>query len=368
MTHRRPPSERRLEAATDPLVLRVTDQETARVVAVHQDSGLIVGAGCLVDSTHVLTCRHVVTASKRGAEAAVGMRVYVSLVGVSTQPTVAAEVLQVGGVGVENDLALLKIIDGRPLRVPPVEFASPLRHGGKGYSVLGFPAGDRQGRNATGRLNAADAVGLVQMDRGGALSVLGGFSGAPVWSPELHAFVGLVVTELASHDVSWCIPSRRLCEFHPDLRVRFRIPPSDRPVVHDWESDDPNVTLFGSASENSSRRLRATLSQEDGYYSVTATYECLEGRTSPRGLIVTFVTHPDFTEEAEDGYELFADLQTSDDGLTWSASTTFEPTDLFTLAAVGDGGDTVLTLDLQELANHEREAARRRRSAPSRRK
>src|SRR5439155_12186322 len=104
-------------------------------------------------------------------------------------------------------------------------------------------------------LHAADAKGLVQMDRGGALSVLGGFSGAPVWSPDLNAFVGLVVTELAGDNVSWCIPSRRLCEFLPELRVRFRIPQIDRPAIHDYLTDDPNKQLFGEMDDNGDRRL-----------------------------------------------------------------------------------------------------------------
>ena len=245
--------------------------------------------------------------------------------------------------GPKNDLALLKL-PPNGLDVTAVEFASPLRHGGKHYSVLGFPGGDPQGRNATGVLNAMDARGLVQMDRGGALSVLGGFSGAPVWSADVAAFVGLVVREHSSAGVSWCIPSRRVCEFFPRLHVRFRIPPSDRPRIHDREVDEPNLQLFGTRSENSQYRLSASVhtveDEEEGeYFVATATYKCTR-HAQPRGGYVTFITYPDFEQDGEDAYELFALVQGR------SATVEFYPGESFVLAAIGDGGDTALTFDL----------------------
>jgi hypothetical protein len=211
-----------------------------------------------------------------------------------------------------------------------------------------FRGGDSQGRNAVGRLHAADAKGLVQMDRGGALSVLGGFSGAPVWSSDLNAFVGLVVTELADANVSWCIPSRRLCEFYPELRVRFRIPPMDRPVIHDRHVDDPNKQLFGQLNDDGRRRLSAVVREHDEYYTVNVYYKCQQG-SPPRGHFVSFITYPDFENEGEDAYELFAEIEKEKSGLTWTATQEFYPDELFTVAAIGDGGDSVLTLDLEDV-------------------
>jgi hypothetical protein len=335
--------------------LRATDQETARVAAVHRGDGAIVGAGCLLDNLHILTCLHVVKAAfdagdeDEGSKAILGRHILITLPGVSGQPTVEAAVVRIGGEETQNDLALLKLPDATLLRwIPAVEFASPLRHGGKSYSVLGFPGGHQQGRNAAGRLHAADAKGLVQMDRGGALSVLGGFSGAPVWSPDLNAFVGLVVTEYADDNVSWCIPSRRLCEFHPDLRVRFRIPPMDRPTIHDSDSDDPNKQLFGELKDNGQRLLRAVVREHKKYYTVNIYYDCAQN-SAPRGHFVSFITYPDFKNDGEDAYELFAEIEKRKSGLGWTATQEFYPTDLFTVAAIGDGGDTVLTLDLEDV-------------------
>jgi len=336
-----------------PLTLRATDQETARVVAVHRPDGKIVGAGCVLDHQYILTCLHVVVAALDTGDvdarnkAIQGKQVLVTLPGVNSQPTVEAKVVQIGGEGPQNDLALLKILaPSRFQKIQAVEFASPLRHSGKSYSVLGFPGGDQQGRNAVGRLHAADAKGLVQMDRGGALSVLGGFSGAPVWSPDVNAFVGLVVTELADANVSWCIPSRRLCEFYPGLRVRFRIPPIDRPVIHDYLTDDPNKQLFGQVDDNGQRRLSAVVRELADNYIVNVCYECKQG-SPPRGHFVSFITYPDFEKKGEDAYELFAEVKKHKSGLKWTATQEFYPSELFTVAAIGDGGDTVLTLDLE---------------------
>ena len=332
------------------LGLRIGDQETARVVAVHRESGEIVGAGCLIDNSYVLTCRHVVEAARNDVR---DPEVFLTLVGVEGRPTVTAEVLVVGGDGPENDLALLLIVDGPLLSVKPVEFANPLRHGGKSYSVLGFPGGDQQGRNAAGFLHATDAIGLVQMDRGGALSVLGGFSGAPVWSSDVNAFVGLVVTELANDNVSWCIPSRLLCQFFPDLHVRFRIPQVDRPEIHDYEIDDPNIELFGLIDDNGERRLEDTISRNG---EVQAVFKRINNSQPLRGKYVTFITYPDFEQDNEDAYELFAEVKGDE------AKMTFYPEEDFTFAAIGDGGDTALTIDITALRKKLKEVRKLKRA------
>jgi len=118
---------------------------------------ILAGLVCLVTGivtiasavpARVLTCLHVVEAAlntedaRKESDVISGRQIWVSLPGVSGQPTVEAEVVRVGGEGTQNDLALLKILSTNWLsRIQPVEFASPLRHGGKSYSVLGFPGG-----------------------------------------------------------------------------------------------------------------------------------------------------------------------------------------------------------------------------------
>ena len=334
-------------------VLRATDPETARVVAVHRRDGRIVGAGCLVDSRHVLTCGHVVATALGSASEPIGEHIPISIIGVRGRPTLWARVVKVLGTRLETDVAMLEIVDQQRISVPPAEFARPLSHGGKSYSVFGFPLGDAQGRNVTGTLNASDAVGLVQMDRGGVLSVLGGFSGAPVWSRDLRAFVGLVVTEQASLGVSWCIPSHILSLFYPQLAVRFRIAPSDRPAVHDLEIDDPNLQLFSEISNNGSRTVEARIIERKHDYRVDVTYRILPAGEAERGQWVTFITYPGFGQPTEDAYELFAKIEGG------KAEQSFEPLELFTVAAIGDAGDTVLTLDLEKEHLKTREKGKR---------
>lgn len=335
-----------------PLTLRITDQETARIVAVHSQGGRIVGAGCLVSSDTVITCRHVVRRALGRKTFKIGANVPITLIGVVGSPKCTGEVVPPRkgrdpgeGKGPENDLCLLRIKDlAGVLKITPVEFIAPLRHGRKSFSVLGFPDSDKQGRNSVGILQAADAKGLVQMDSEGNLLVEGGFSGAPVWSSELGGFVGLVVTELKEEEVAWCIPSRVIAAFYRDLLVRFRIPKVDRPRIHDYEEDDPNLHLFGTVSKNDRRRLSARVKKAGSEFRVDLTYKVRDGKKTMRGGYVTFVMHPSFSRRSEDAYELFSHLNKA--GV---ARTHFWCSESFTVAAIGDAGDTALTLDLSKV-------------------
>ena len=333
----------------EPITLRVTDQETARVVAIHGPTGRIVGAGCLVTADTVLTCKHVVAYAlgrKKLPKRGPFRPVTITLIGVVIDTRCLAEIESYAdGDEPENDLCLLRIkgLDDR-LKIAPIEFVAPLRHGRKSYSVLGLPKSDPQGKNAIGILQAADAKGLIQMESVGALLVEGGFSGAPVWSSDLGGFVGLVIAELNEKKVAWCIPSRRIAAFYRGLNVRFRIPKADRPRIHDYEEDDPNLQLFGTVSKNASRSLSARIKKVGSRYRVELTYRTLDGTETMRGGSVTFVTHPSFARRSEDAYEIFSRLNE-----TGVAKTHFWCTESFTVAALGDAGDTALTLDLSKV-------------------
>jgi hypothetical protein len=77
-------------------------------------------------------------------------------------------------------------------------------------------------------------------------------------------------------------------------------------------------------------------------YRVRVKYKCLD-KSLPRGGYVTFITYPDFGDDDEDSYELFAKIKVR------TAKQEFYPKDLFTTAAIGDGGETALTLDRSTL-------------------
>jgi hypothetical protein len=329
------------------LGLQPLEPETVRVAAVG-DPNSPAGAACLVSSTHLLTCHHVVDAAlDRTAE--IGDRVPVTLVGVTQQVTLHATVAALAGrehnADFARDIALLTLDaqDSSRLAIRPVEFATPLVHSGKPFGVMGFPKNRPFGLHASGQLQAPDRNGLVQMDGNRTIAIAPGFSGAPVWCQDLRAFVGIVVAGEDKRGLAWCIPSRILCGFFPELLVKFRMPPVDRPVINDKDVDDPNPVLFGDVSDNGIRRLTAWVMparRQRKKFEVHVRYGCIGTAAPPRGGYVTFITYPNFKWEEEDAYELFALIK---DG---AAEQHFFPVDGFTVAAIGDAGDTALTLDL----------------------
>jgi hypothetical protein len=331
--------------AASNLLLRVGDPESARVVAFLNRKGKVIGAGCLISADKVLTCWHVVKVAAKPAAVTERLPIRMRLCGIDKAPEVEGRLEEKSDAqGLAGDLAIVRIVlpRGQKLRVPETEFAAPFRHGGKAFSVVGFPAGDSDGYYASGVMRGANIAGLVQLDGEGKILVQGGFSGAPVWSADLSAYVGIVVSEYHEYDVAWCIPAGVLCQFHPHLPVRFRIPRSDRPEIHDFGEDDPNVPLFGNVSDNGKRRLSVTRikKQTNGKFRVDVRYECLRGEPA-RGRFVTFITHPSFSNRKEDAYELFSEVR---DGV---ATNHFWTESSFTIAAIGDGGDTALTYDIK---------------------
>jgi len=76
------------------LTERVADQETARVVAIRNDKCRTVGAGCLISSKKVMTCKHVVKAAI-GNEPLVRevSKVAIQLIGVPGNPSGLALVI-----------------------------------------------------------------------------------------------------------------------------------------------------------------------------------------------------------------------------------------------------------------------------------
>ncbi len=109
--------------------------------------------------------------------------------------------------------------------------------------------------------------------------------------------------------------------------------------MHDFGNDDPNIPLFGGVSEIDGRRFAVTRVKKDGgQYRVDMRYEC-SGEPA-RGRFVTFITHPSFSDPLEDAYELFSEVK---DGI---AENYFWTQSSFTIAAIGDGGDTALTYDI----------------------
>jgi hypothetical protein len=349
---------KKAKKAADPkqVSLRAGDPESTRVVGIYRKNRVI-GAGCLLTSNLVLTCRHVVETAL-GVSAprlAKGAKVTMRLSGVEPPIEVAGRLEDWSREdGPANDLALVRfdLPGGRLLQIAEASFATPFRHADKRFSVVGFPEYNDDGYYASGVMHGPNVSGLVQLDSSGQIKIQGGYSGAPVWCPEVRAYIGIVCSGLPGERVAWCIPSRLVARFHPELRVRLRVVRADRPDIHDARDDDPNRELFGTASESSRARLSVTkITRARGGHRVYVRYECLpDGTAPPRGRCVTFITHPRFDKEWEDAYELFSDLE---DGVATNYFWTKWP---FTVAAIGDAGDTALTYDISRHPDWRRSA------------
>src|SRR5262249_43681747 len=123
------------------LLLRVGDPESARVVAFLNRKNKVIGAGCLISADRVLTCWHVVKAAGSAA-AAEHSPVRMRLCGLVEPREVEGRVEEKSKApGLVGDLAIVRIVlpRGHKLRVTETEFAAPFRHGGKAFSVVGFP-------------------------------------------------------------------------------------------------------------------------------------------------------------------------------------------------------------------------------------
>lgn len=294
-----------------------------------------VGMGCLIDGSHVLTFRHVITAATANSNDP--QKIWVGLR--TEEATIPAHIVSSNGLGPISDELVLLEFDDLELTldyIEPVEFATPLRHFPKKVTVLGF--GQYGSQEEVGNTIGALEKGLIELNFKGRLE---GLSGAPVWSNDLGALVGLAFAGDPSQSVLAYVPSQELCAAYPELPVRFQIGRSDRPEITNFDKDDPNLHFFGAGSNNGKRRLSATLTKRpDGFADVRLKYEILPGSPPGRGRFVTFITYPDMEE-----YEIFAELDSS--GKAEVECRPMMPD--FTVAAIGDGGETRVTLNLEPL-------------------
>jgi WD40 repeat protein len=168
--------------------------------------GLIQGAGFAVDPSHVVTCAHVaVDAGARGP----GEKVWVDFP-MLEDAGCWATVLEDGwapAAGTRGDTAVLRLDEA----VSGVEGLRPrsvrsLR--GRDFVSYGFPEGYDDGVEAGGPIGGPVGVEWAQLEVRSGLLVSPGFSGAPAWSSELSAVVGMLVTrdEASAGRVAFAVP------------------------------------------------------------------------------------------------------------------------------------------------------------------
>jgi hypothetical protein len=293
------------------------------------------GVGCVVSRNHILTTVRAVEKSQPlHGDIKEGWRVQVRMPWQPDHPPLQTTVVRFTREAARQDLVLLESMEPLPRQLVAAQFAAMPSVTGKRFSAIGFPREFPGGTTAGGRFTGIERGGNLLRLESEPIVKLGGFRSTPLWAPNLRAFVGLV----SGTDRHIALSASLLCKFYPDLGVQFKIPQADIPKINDPEADDPNVELFGEVSEQNGRRLTATIKERGDRYEVMATYECL-GDLPPRGRFVTFITYPDFGED----YQIVVELDE-----TGKATAEFHPTmPDFTFAAIGDAGDTRLTLNLE---------------------
>ncbi len=172
----------------------------ASLVRIHTADGHVVGAGFLVGERHILTCAHVVAGALGLADdtpekpqAPVSLDVPRVAPGqlLSARIVLWRPQLPDGG----DDLAGLELLDDPPHGAQAAPLAQVEDLWEHSFRAFGFPRGQDSGVWATGRLLGRQVTNWVQIEdtKETGFAVEPGFSGTPVWDPQVEAVVGMVV-------------------------------------------------------------------------------------------------------------------------------------------------------------------------------
>jgi hypothetical protein len=172
----------------------------ASLIRIHTPDGHVVGAGFLVGERHILTCAHVVAGALGVADDTPEKpQDLVSL----DVPRVAPGKLLFARVVLwrpprtdgGDDIAGLELLDDPPHGAQAAPLAQVEDLWEHPFRAFGFPRGQDTGVWATGRLLGRQLTDWVQIEdvKETGFAVEPGFSGTPVWDPQVEAVVGMVV-------------------------------------------------------------------------------------------------------------------------------------------------------------------------------
>jgi len=172
----------------------------ASLVRIHTVEGHVVGAGFLVGERHLLTCAHVVAGALGLADDTPEKpqaQVTFDVPRVAPGQLLTARVVlwrpqrTDGG----DDIAGLELLDDPPHGAQAAPLAQVEDLWEHSFRAFGFPRGQDTGVWATGRLLGRQVTNWVQIEdtKETGFAVEPGFSGTPVWDPQVEAVVGMVV-------------------------------------------------------------------------------------------------------------------------------------------------------------------------------
>ncbi|MDG4827471.1 NACHT domain-containing protein [Asanoa sp. WMMD1127] len=197
------------------------------VVAIHSsvDSPTPVGAGVLVAPDRVLTCAPVVRSGGRPRD-----ELWAAFPLAAQGRVRVRQVIQAG----DPDVVLLALEAPAPADVEPARLRLPPldKLAGHPWWSFGFPDHDPAGRPAEGTLGDPLDTGHVRLASAG---LAPGFVGAPVWSPEYAAVVGLVVQAATTGGDGRAVP---LADAVPELKLGgladWRLADAGQPAAGAW--------------------------------------------------------------------------------------------------------------------------------------
>jgi S1-C subfamily serine protease len=194
-------------------------------VRILDKSGSIVGAGFLVDETHVATCAHVVYEAWKGADKneirKLSLDVCMDFPFLEPGNIVKATVVKCQNPKTEDDIAVLKLKSSKPQGAAPSILKTSKNMWDHKFRTYGFPKGFNLGLWAEGAIQGPVGTSLVHIeaDKVPGTRVKQGFSGAPVWDTKLDAVVGMVAEEdiEAEDKIAFMIPLEILARVWPEL-------------------------------------------------------------------------------------------------------------------------------------------------------
>jgi Trypsin-like peptidase domain len=189
------------------------------LVRLRTATGGVVGAGFLIDGTHVLTCAHVAAQAlglpETMTERPTG-RVSLDFPFIDADNQLEAHVKAWFGLGDSDagdgisDIAVIECDPGPPSGAAAAPLTRLDKYWGRQFRAFGFPPGFDEGQYASGLLVDERVGGWVQIEdvKSTGYFVVPGFSGTPVWDVEAGRVVGMVVG----------------ADTRPEVRAAFMIP------------------------------------------------------------------------------------------------------------------------------------------------
>jgi len=193
-----------------------------------------VGAGALVGPRQVVTAAHVVASACGGSPAGLPpagpVEVDFPLLAPGRRQLTEIVAWQPVRDDRTGDVAGLELLDDPPAGARPLVLAAHRGPVGNQLIMVGFPRGLELGSWVYGRPGGPVATGWVEIhsEPGRESTLERGFSGAPVWDPEVDAAVGMVVQRVtgAPPKIGYMLPADRLLTSWPELAgIIERTPP-----------------------------------------------------------------------------------------------------------------------------------------------